>query len=243
MNPHLSLTCDWDGERLLNVKATDTAWKKWGPSDPTSPHWYAAEHFQRLVSAHLAHSDSKTVRELVAEFRGLTSTAKQKRVLAATGLHREPLSALVNGDGKSLDGDRLATLLRAMQSESKPVKPAGLGIIGKDHIAGQVQGDRLRDGIVPIQESPLASRTRFRGLSKPHSDGVPKPTAGESSPGANWSPGIVNPFRELGQWGQSLDTVLAQQRATSDEPVVLLLHLACPRVQFADRGKSTVVVE
>ena len=31
--------------------------------------------------------------------------------------------------------------------------------------------------------------------------------------GVNWSPGIINPFRELGRFGQSLDTILSQQRA------------------------------
>ena len=59
----------------------------------------------------------------------------------------------------------------------------------------------------------------------------------------NWSPGIVNPFRELGKFGQSLDSVLEQQRAGRDEPVVLVLHMACPRVEYTDRGKSAVVID
>ena len=60
--------------------------------------------------------------------------------------------------------------------------------------------------------------------------------------GVNWSPGIVNPFRELGSFGQSLDTILSQQRADQDEPIILVLHMACPRVEYTDRGKSAVVV-
>ena len=60
--------------------------------------------------------------------------------------------------------------------------------------------------------------------------------------GVNWSPGILNPFRELGSYGQSLDTVLSQQRVARDEPVILVLHVACPRVEYTDRGKSAVVV-
>jgi hypothetical protein len=58
----------------------------------------------------------------------------------------------------------------------------------------------------------------------------------------NWSPGIINPFRELGRYGYGLDTVLEQCRAGRDEPIVLLLHLACPRVEYTDRGKSAVVI-
>ena len=61
--------------------------------------------------------------------------------------------------------------------------------------------------------------------------------------GVNWSPGIINPFRELGRFGNSLDTVLSQARADADEPVILVLHMACPRVEYTDRGKSAVVIE
>ena len=39
------------------------------------------------------------MRELVAEFRGLSGTAKRKTVLDATGLARAPLSALIKGYG------------------------------------------------------------------------------------------------------------------------------------------------
>ncbi len=60
--------------------------------------------------------------------------------------------------------------------------------------------------------------------------------------GVNWSPGIINPFRELGHFGQSLDTILSQQKADRDEPVILVLHMACPRVEYTDRGKSSVVI-
>lgn len=59
----------------------------------------------------------------------------------------------------------------------------------------------------------------------------------------NWSPGIVNPFRELGRFGTSLDTILSQQRADRAEPVTLVLHMVCPRVEYTDRGKSAVVVK
>ncbi len=34
----------------------------------------------------------------------------------------------------------------------------------------------------------------------------------------------------------------AKQRADRDEPVILVLHMACPRVEYTDRGKSAVVV-
>ncbi len=60
--------------------------------------------------------------------------------------------------------------------------------------------------------------------------------------GVNWSPGILNPFRELGKYGKSLDSLLQEQWAGRDEPIALVLHLACPRVEYTDRGKSAAVI-
>lgn len=172
----------------------------------------------------------------------MSSTGKQKAVLDATGLHRAPLTALVNADGASLDDAVLDKLLNAMKRASKPIKPALLGIIGREHLAAKFAalGCEMesfayhrtvgeQDGLPWIVETafawcPTAARRRI-------------------ITGVNWSPGILNPFRELGQFGKSLDTILADQRATADEPVVFLLHLACPRVTFADREKSTIVME
>jgi hypothetical protein len=58
----------------------------------------------------------------------------------------------------------------------------------------------------------------------------------------NWSPGIGDPFKQIGPGGQSLSALLESQYAGSDAPVAFLLHVACPRVQFTDRGKGSVVI-
>ena len=60
--------------------------------------------------------------------------------------------------------------------------------------------------------------------------------------GVNWSPGILNPFRELGPAGTSLDTLLTSQRVSEEEPVVMVLHMTMPRVEYSDRGKSAVII-
>ena len=39
-NPHLTLRGSWYGKEFINVAATNPDWKKWGPRNPTSPHWY-----------------------------------------------------------------------------------------------------------------------------------------------------------------------------------------------------------
>jgi hypothetical protein len=82
------------------------------PSNPTSPHWYTPAHLARLISAYLnhdaVHGRTRTVRELVSEFRGLSGTGKQKTILEATGLLRAPLTSLVRGE--DLDARKVTTL-------------------------------------------------------------------------------------------------------------------------------------
>jgi DNA topoisomerase VI subunit B len=243
LNPHLTLTVDWFGQRK-RVRATDRAWPKWLPSDPTCPHWYSPpERFERLVAAYLAHdADSgreRTARAFVAQFRGLTASAKQKAVLDATGLARAGLSALRNGDG--LDRGRVAALLDAMRKHSKPVKPLQLGVIGRDHLAARCK--RLGCAMESFQYKRVVGETDgLPWMAESAFAWRPDAEARRLITGVNWSPGIVNPFRQLGRWGQSLDSVLEQQQAGREEPVVVLLHLACPRVSYTDRGKSAVVI-
>jgi hypothetical protein len=233
---------DWFGERTRTA-AGNPGWRKWLPSDPTCPHWYTAERFERLVAANLAHDldggRERTVRELVAEFAGLTGTAKQKAVLDQTGLSRLGLSALRDGDG--LDHARTGQLLSAMQQHTRPVKPAALGVIGREHLAQRFEAlgcvmetFEYRKATGVTEGVPWLADTAFAWH--------PEAEARRLVTGVNWSPGIVNPFRQLGRFGSSLDSVLEQQRAGRDEPVVLALHLACPRVDYTDRGKSAVVI-
>lgn len=242
LNPHLSITANWFGQKV-GTKATDPTWAKWGPSDPTSPHWYTPQDLERLIAAYLSHDADRgrgrTVRELVAEFRGLSSSAKQKTVLDATGLSREPLSGLVNAN--AIDLARVDSLLSAMQASSAPIKPAALGLIGRDHLREQftrvgckMESFNYRCVKETMDGVPFVIETAFGWC--------PKNVSRRLVTGVNWSPGIINPFRELGKFDQSLDSILSEQRVSSDEPVILALHMACPRIEYTDRGKSAVVV-
>ena len=250
LNPHLSMEIDWFGERRV-VRATNPAWQKWKPSDPTSAHWYKSEHLERLIAAYITHDQGigrmRTVRELVAEFRGLSATAKQKAVLDATGLSREPITAFIGSSG-SLDPAKVHSLLTAMQAHSRPVKPRDLGIIGEEHFRQRFEAagcdmetfdygkdlDDDSDGLPVVVEFAFACRDGFD---------EDDPPIRRLITGVNWSPGIVNPFRQLGPYGESLSSILTAQRAASDEPVIAMLHAAQPRVQYLDRGKSSVVTD
>jgi DNA topoisomerase VI subunit B len=231
LNPHLSLSIDWFGTRT-SFEATRTTWPKWTPSEPTPPHWYQPEHLERLLSAYISHDEAggndRSIRDVVSEFRGLSATAKQKTVLEEAGLSRQPLSALVNCNG--LHHDIVAKLLGSMRKHSKPVKPTMLGVIGREHVE-----QRFAD--LDASGTPYVIEVAFAAL---HED------AGDDRrfiAGVNWSPGIINPFLNLGEgYGNSLDAILADQYAGDDEPVVLLVHLARPRPQFRDRGKATISI-
>jgi DNA topoisomerase VI subunit B len=243
LNPHLTLSVDWFGERMVEYKATTTAFKKWLPHRPTSAHWYLQEHFDRYVAACIAadaeHESDRTCREFVATFDGLTSTAKQKKVLEATGLSRSSLSALRRGDG--LDSQKTAALLAALKAHSKSVKPVALGIITKQHfqarfaeMGADLSTFKYSKAVGVTDDLPWVVETAFAYR--------PDATGQRLITGVNWSPGIVNPFRTLGTFGQSLDAILAQARAGAHEPILLALHLSCPRVEYTDRGKSAIVI-
>jgi hypothetical protein len=60
--------------------------------------------------------------------------------------------------------------------------------------------------------------------------------------GANWSVGLGNPFRSFGRAGEGLESLLAQQRAGRDEPIIVVVHFACPRIGYTDRGKSAITL-
>ena len=243
LNPHLTLSVDWFGD-VTKVAATDLVWKKWRPSNPTSPHWYAREHFERLIAGYIAHDQDhgtdRTVRDFVSEFRGLSGPAKQKAVLAECGLARTNLTSLLGGNG--LEAGRVESLLAAMKAHSKPVKPPHLGVIGKDHmrerfesVGCEMDSFNYHKDVGFTDDVPWVMEMAFGW--------IPNDTACRRLvTGVNWSPGILNPFRQLGKFGKSCDAILTSQRISEDEPVILVLHVTCPRVEYTDRGKSAVVM-
>lgn len=250
LNPHLTLTVDWFGERSV-VKATAPTWEKWRPSDPTSVHWYTLEDFERLVSGYISDDErngrDRTIRQLVSEFAGLTATAKQKAVLTETGMARMNLSALRNGDG--LDGHKVGALLHAMKARGRLIKPAALGIIGRDHLTERFQELGCEMETFEYRKvqgekggTPSIIETAFAATGAAFDNEADAEGCRRIITGVNWSPSVAaNPFRHLGE--ESLDSILEEQRAGHDEPLVFLLHLACPRVNYTDRGKSAVVID
>ena len=243
LNPHLALGWKWFGD-TTTIEATDPAWQKWRPSDPTSAHWYETKHLKRLVAAYITHDEdqgrARTVREFVVEFRGFSGSAAQKRVLDATGLAREQLSALRAGDG--LNHERVGKLLEEMRAASRPVKATQLGMIGEAHLnrlfrfLGCDMDTFQYKRVIAEGSLPWVLEAAFGYCP----DDESYDEARVLVTGVNWSPGIGNPFKRIGRCGDGLDAILAQQRAGPREPVIVFLHLAHPRVEYTDRGKSAI---
>ena len=235
LNPHLSMCATWvDDERReqWTYEAIDQAWTKWTPSSPTSPHWYRGADLERLAGAFLSHDREhntvRVLRDFLSQFDGLTGTTKRKAVLDAVGLQRAPLERLLNGS--DFDHDLVNRLLKAMQAEARPIKPKALGPLGKDNVAEtfeHYEGDPetfrykmltgVDDGVPWVIEAAFAYR--------------PEGSSRRLLCGVNWSPSLsVDPF--------GLGYQLGGSYCGSSEPILLLVHLICPRPEFLDRGKS-----
>jgi DNA topoisomerase VI subunit B len=246
VNPHLTLTVKWDRDGCDPVQwaipATDSTWRKWWPSDPTSPHWYDVPRLARLIANNIAYAQDhgipcRTIWDFVREFRGLSATVKAKAICETVSASRLSLTQFY-GDG---EGARVGALLDAMRKQSRPVKPRDLGIIGEAHLRAK------------FESAGAAAESFSYKRSEIEHDGVPYlaeaafgycPEGADERriiTGVNWSVAIGgDPFRRLGDLGQSLGAILTKQRAGPSEPIITVLHLACPRVEYLDRGKSSV---
>jgi hypothetical protein len=137
-----------------------------------------------------------------------------------------------------------------MRKHSKPVAPKHLGVIGVEHlkqrfltVGGNIETfkyecrkDLTSDGIPYIVE--FAFGLHQAALSGRHEGQVPR----KFITGANWSAAITNPFRAFGSTGEGLESTLAKVRANASTPVICALHLASAYIQFADRGKSSIIL-
>jgi hypothetical protein len=249
VNPHLTLAVTWDrGDQQqsarLSIAATDTAWCKWRPSDPTSAHWYDEARLSRLmanvIAYHEDHSEPcPTVWAFVRQFRGLSATAKARHISEVAGASRLSLADFY-GDG---DTARVGALLDEMRRQSRPVKPRDLGLIGEAHLRTKFESL----GVAPqtfdyrkaeFEHEGLPYLSEFAFGYRPKGASVRRILTG-----LNWSAAIgSDPFRRLGPAGESLDAILTKQRAGRNEPIVAVLHLACPRLEYLDRGKSSVAI-
>jgi DNA topoisomerase VI subunit B len=238
LNPHASITMEWDGEPH-HWPATDPQWVKWSPGNPTPPSWYDSASFERLVAATVHKDGTRTVRDFVAEFRGLSRSDKVAEVLRTTGLARTTIAELFR-DGKPTN--HIAMLLSVMQWSAGDVKPADLGIIGKEHFKNEFRG--LGYGASFEYKRVLTNDQGGLPVVIEVAFGFGYGTGRHRTlfTGVNFSPAINNPFKHLGSDGESLERVLSGQRCDSRDPIIVAVHLTCPRITYLDRGKGGIAL-
>ena len=242
----------WFGQEFINEKATNPNWEKWRPRNPTSAHWYDEARLQRYLAAHVARDrdlgQQRTVREFIGEFRGLSRTGVRRKILTEVGCSHQSLASFFGVD--RVNGEGIARLLAAMRRLSKPVAPQHLGVIGAEHFkqrflaaGGAVDTFKYqcRKGVTD-DSIPYVIEFAF-GLHQSRSGAGRQPALPRVFvTGANWSAAIENPFRRFGSTGEGLESTLAKVRANANQPVICALHLASARLQFADRGKSSIIL-
>jgi hypothetical protein len=228
-NPHASFVLNGQGYPSSGL------FTKWSPRQPTSAHWYTPETLRDLIAAYIAKrregAPERTVREFVAEFRGLSSTVKQKAV--TEGWQGKRLhDFVVAGD---VDADFVQEILGRMQAASTAPPPQQLGIIGKEHLSRWMAAQGVARTSIKYQQK--------RGIDK----GLPyvfEVAFGINEDdratrhilcGLNWSPVIG------GDPGDpTLRDAIAEANLGRNDPVTLVLHIARPRFQYADRGKTRI---
>ncbi len=240
-NPHATFRfSDNDGDRTWDTDAGD--FKRWAPDEPTSPHWYDLGRFVSLVSAYLAKERDggqvRSVRDFVGEFRGLSGSAKRKAVTDAANLTGRMLGDLVTGG--EVDKAKASALLWAMKSESRAVNPAQLGALGEAHFQRFLLEEHLVDDPDVIEYRkvegevgglPFILEVAFGMYGDEYRDDYDK----SEIVALNWTPALVSPFEDLPR-------LLGAARVDEHDPVVVVVHLACPRLTFTDRGKSRLAL-
>jgi Histidine kinase-, DNA gyrase B-, and HSP90-like ATPase len=257
-NPHLTLRYLVNGKVVIDCSASDPAWTKYRACDATSAHWYNLEQFERYAGALIDHGQTKngrksgrakvTVREFVAQFRGMSATEKQKQIVRELGASHMSLLRLF-GSEKAVKHQRMEKLLRLLQQQTRPVRPELLGIIGKEHLrqlcisaGGEPQSFKYvlsadyRDDRQPyITEIAIC----------PYKAWVAGKNEGRARyliTGVNFSATLENPFQTF-RGMEGLDEILTELRAESTAPVIVCVHYVCPRIEYLDRGKSRIGLE
>lgn len=224
-------------------------WRKFSPTDLTSPHWYGIDSLKRLVFAHIGDSrrggDDLLWRDFVRQFNRLSGNQKAKAVCAA-------LLGIGRISHFEKEPERVADLLSAMKENSTPPKPSIQGIIGESHFLARFSGiygdvkrhwfrrcDGYADGIPFVFEAMVAE------IDEP----------GDIFYGVNFTPTYKDPLAgtriQAGEIsGNGLRGALSNGYASPcdfdfgwpNPATAAVFHLTCPALEFMDRGKSSLEI-
>lgn len=221
-------------------------WRKFLPTDLTSPWRYTEEAMARLIFAHIAavregRAKDLTLRDFVRQFWGITATARAKAVCDRFPGVRH-LTDLENRQ------ELIPALLAAMKEHSKPAGSEVLGWCGEEHfrrrfeefygvrrywykrIAGDV------NGVPYVVEVALAETNRDGSLFT----------------GVNFSPTFEDPLASTLLSNEEFTTYRVGSFLTrahchpysayDHAACAVAYHLVCPALDFLDRAKTRLRV-
>lgn len=225
------------------------AWRKFLPTDPTSPHWYTEQDLARLVFVYLnavreGRAKDLTVREFVRQFRGLTGSARAKAVC-----ERVPgVSRISDFDARP---ELIGVLLAAMKECARPAPPEVLGWCGEEHFRlrfEQLYGVKrywYKRTVVDVAGIPFVLEVGLAETQRP----------GSLFTGVNFSPTFEDPLGstylpgpEFGAWGvggflsRAGCHPVPSWEWDRQGHVAVAFHLVSPALDFLDRGKTRLKV-
>lgn len=231
LNPHASFTCHGCYER------TSDEINKWCPSDKIPAHWYSEERLRNLIAAYI-HAENhggrvRTIREFISEFAGYTGPGKQQQVTKQLGIGKGAYLNEFIKDG-DVDIDKVKSILVAMSSHSKILKPRVLGKVGEKHITewmvkqGGVVAESIKYQLKSGQENdlPYILEVAFGIFGD-------KEKSRKILSGLNWAPTLKDPMRLISS--QTTEALIDQ-----NDPILLIVHLIYPQLKFTGKGKGEI---
>jgi Histidine kinase-, DNA gyrase B-, and HSP90-like ATPase len=261
VNPHLTLRFTVDGKTVFRHDATDPNWTKYRACDATSAHWYSLEQLERYAAA-LIDRDQElrkrrartsrekiTVREFAAQFRGMSATEKQKKLLRELGAAHTSLSRFFGSETRVNHQD-MKKLLRLLQQHTRPVRPELLGVIGEEHLrrlsaaaGGEEQSFKYFLSVPNVTPADVPYVVEIATCPfKKWVQGKPETRGRQLITGVNFSATLENPFSTF-RGMEGMEEILTDLRAGSRAPVIVCVHYACPHIEYLDRGKSRIGLE
>jgi hypothetical protein len=238
LNPHATFAYI-NGVQVEYASGHPT-WSKWTPKAPTSPHWYTPQQFRALLRAFVnASRQTKAGPRLLSdvlqqEFDGFAGSAARGEILRPLQLTGATLDALL--DDGDIDRARAHALLAAMQRRARPVDPKRLGVLGGAYLVESLAT------LYAVDTDTIVYRTQ-----KGTTDGLPyvlevacgqrrvEDAARQLLCGFNFTPALGVPFAEL-PW------ICGTADVQTEDPVTLMVHVTCPRLDATDRGKTAVTL-
>lgn len=184
-----------------------------------------------------------TLREFVSQFRGITSTARQRDLTSSLPNIKRLSDFVINGDA---DSNLISRLLHQMSSLTKPVPPLNLGFIGEEHIRkvfGELDLKYVRK-IGSNNNLPFVVEVAY--IPDENLEGA------RFHFGLNFSPAASDPLADSTLShdtakedfeGHGIKGIASRYKVNMWDKLHIVCNITYPRFRFKDRGKSILEIE